>query len=179
MIETERLILRRWKNEDLAPFAAINADPKVMEFIGPPKTQEKTWEMMLAIEHSFIFNDYGLYAAELKDTKEMIGFVGCWAPDFETHFTPCIEIGWRLAAAHWGKGLAPEGARAVLDDMFKRDGISEIVSFTAVINKKSMRVMEKLGMKTDPRDNFDHPALTGDNPLRPHVLYRANKDEWR
>lgn len=179
MIETERLILRRWTDEDLAPFAAINADPKVMEFIGPPKTEDETRQAVARIEDGFEENGFGLYAAELKETGALTGFIGVSVPHFKAPFTPCIEIGWRLSSAHWGRGLAPEGARAVLDNMFHRDGIAEIVSFTAVINKKSMRVMKKLGMKTNPRNNFDHPALPDDNPLRPHVLYRLNKNEWR
>src|SRR3954471_20595760 len=107
MPETRRLILRRWKDADLAPFAAINADPKVMEFLGPLKTAEETAQMITRIENGFVKNGFGLYAAELKATGEMIGFIGVSVPSFEAPFMPCIEIGWRLASAHWGKGIAP------------------------------------------------------------------------
>jgi RimJ/RimL family protein N-acetyltransferase len=176
-METNRLILRRWLSRDLAPFTAINADPKVMQFLGPLKSAEETQAMIDRIEDGFNKNGFGLYATELKETSELIGFVGCSVPAFEAPFTPCIEIGWRLASQHWGKGLAAEGARAVLADMFTRTGIDEIVSFTAVINTKSISVMKKLSMQSDARDNFDHPKVAKDNPLYPHVLYRLHKND--
>lgn len=178
MIETERLILRRWKDSDLDAFAAINQDPKVMATIGSLKSREETRQMMERFKDRFIEKGFCLYAAELKETAEMIGFIGCSVPGFDAPFMPCVEIGWRLASAHWGKGLAPEGAQAVLADMFARPDIEEIVSFTAAINTNSMRVMKKLGMHTDSADNFDHPNVAIDNPLRPHVLYRLKKPEF-
>ena len=179
MLETKRLILRRWRNADLAPFAAMHTDPKVMEFLGPLKSIEETRQSIERIEAGFDKNGFGLYAAELKETSELIGFIGCSVPDFEAPFTPCIEIGWRLASAHWGQGLAPEGARAVLGDMFLRPDVEEIFSWTAAINKKSISVMKKLGMLSDARDNFNHPKVPKDNPLCPHVLYRLKKKDWR
>ncbi len=175
MLETDRLILRRWTEADVDPFAAINADPKVMEYFPAPLSEEQTRQMIGRIEDGFQTNGFGLYAAELKETAEMIGFIGCSIPNFEAPFMPCIEIGWRLGSAYWGKGLAPEGALAVLADMFSRPDIEEIVSFTASLNKKSMSVMKKIGMSSDARDNFFHPKLPKDNPLSPHVLYRLKK----
>ena len=177
MLETKRLILRRWRESDLAPFIAINADPKVMAFLDALKSPEETRQMIERIEACFNKNGFGLYAAELKETTEFIGFIGCSVPNFTAPFMPCIEIGWRLSSAHWGKGLAAEGAAAVLADMFLRPNIEEIVSFTATINKKSVSVMKKLGMHTDPSDNFDHPKVAKDNPLCPHVLYRLKKND--
>lgn len=175
-LDTPRLLLRRWHAEDLAPFAAINADPRVRAFLGPPQTLAETAAAIARIEAHFDRHGFGLHAAELKETGEMIGFIGLSVPAFDAPFTPCVEIGWRLAAAQWGKGLATEGARAVLQDGFSRLGLPEILSFTAILNHRSMSVMKRLGMTTNPRENFDHPKLAKDNPLCPHVLYRLTKE---
>jgi RimJ/RimL family protein N-acetyltransferase len=178
MIETERLILRHWQERDIDPCTVNNSDPKVMEFLGPLRTREET-AMGIAKTQKYIDDHgYGLYAAELKETGMCIGYIGCAALSFDAPFTPTIEVGWRIGAQYWGRGYAPEGARAVLGDMFTRLGHEEIISITAVINTKSIRVMQKIGMHTDPRENFNHPKLAIDNPLRPHVLYRMKKKEW-
>ena len=179
MLETDRLILRRWRKSDVAPFAAINADPAVMEFLGPLKSTEESQQMIRNMDSGFDVNGFGLWAAELKETQELAGLIGCWVPSFKAHFTPCIEVAWRLARAQWGKGLAVEGARAVITDIFSRFEIDELVSFTCALNTRSISVMKKLGMRNNPRDNYDHPQLAADNPLRPHVLYRQKKNEWR
>ena len=178
MIETERLILRRWKESDLEPFAAINQDPKVMATLGPLRTREETAQSIARIEKYFDEHGYGLYAAELKEPRTFIGFIGCQHLGFDAPFTPTLEIGWRLGSQYWGRRLAPEGARAVLSDMFSRPGIEELVSITAAVNIKSTSVMKKIGMHTDPREDFDHPKVAEDSPLRRHVLYRLKKNEW-
>jgi RimJ/RimL family protein N-acetyltransferase len=108
----------------------------------------------------------------LKSAREFIGFVGLAVPDFEAPFMPCVEILWRLAAPYWNLGLATEGARAVLDYAFSTVGLDEVLSFTVPANVRSRRVMEKLGLTHNPADDFDHPGLSSDHPLRRHVLYR-------
>jgi ribosomal-protein-alanine N-acetyltransferase len=163
MIETPRLILRPWRESDREPFARMNADPRVMEFFPA---------CLSRVESDALFDRARLsvLAAELRDTGEFIGFIGLSVPTFEAHFTPCVEIGWRLAAEHWGRGLASEGARAVL-----ATATGPIVSFTSVQNVRSRRVMEKIGLTRDPADDFDHPRLPAGHPLRRHVLYRSAK----
>jgi len=178
MIETQRLILRRWKESDLEPFAAINQDPLVMATLGPLRTREETAQSIKRIEDHFVDYGYGLYAAELKEPRALIGFIGCQHLSLDLPVRPTLEIGWRLGSQYWGRRLAPEGARAVLNDMFSRPGIDEIVSITAMVNIKSMSVMKRLGMHTDPAENFDHPKVPVDSPLRRHVLYRLKKHEF-
>ena len=121
---------------------------------------------------------FGLFAAELRETGSFIGFVGLSAPAFEAHFTPCVEIGWRLAREFWGSGYATEGANAVLRLAFMSLELSEVVSFTAALNVRSRGVMERLGMVRDTKDDFDHPMLSATDPLRPHVLYRLARANW-
>lgn len=173
-IETDRLILRRWKTEDLAPFAALNADPRVMEYFPSTLTTEETANMIKIMEDRFEENGISFCAAELKRTGETVGFIGLNIPGYPLPFQPCVEIGWRLAAKHWGQGLAVEGAKALLDYGFKTLNLEEIVAFTATQNMKSRRVMEKLGMQYDPVGDFDHPKLAEGHPLRRHVLYRIS-----
>ena len=171
-METERLLLRRWRPEDREPFAAMNADPRVTEFLGGCLSREGSDQIADRIEAHFAKYAFGLYAADLKSTGEFIGYVGLAVPGFEAHFTPCVEIGWRLATPYWNLGLATEGARAVLDYAFSTVGLNEVVSFTVPANVRSRRVMEKLGLTHNPSDDFDHPRLPPDHPLRRHVLYR-------
>src|SRR5215472_1597777 len=165
MIQTDRLILRPWIDSDRAPFAAMNQDPRVTEFLGGCLTPAQSSEFASRIETHFARHGFGLYAAELRETGEFIGYIGLAIPGFEAHFTPCVEIGWRLAAAHWGCGLATEGARAVMRHAFDNLNLCDLVSFTVPANIRSRRVMEKLGMTHDPRDDFDHPRLP-EGPLR-------------
>ncbi|HEY2810815.1 MAG TPA: GNAT family N-acetyltransferase [Rhabdochlamydiaceae bacterium] len=169
-IETERLILREWRLEDLAPFTVINQDPEVMECLLKPLTESETAAMIERIQKHFRQHGFGLFACVVKETSELIGFVGLNIPDFESHFTPCVEIGWRLASHAWGKGYATEAARAILKAGFEEYGFQEIVSFTVPANRRSIRVMEKIGMHRDPKDDFDHPKLPEAHPLRKHVL---------
>ena len=171
-VETARLLLRRWREPDLAPFARLNADPAVMEFLPRLLTCEESDAFAARIEAHFEAHGFGLWAAELHATAEFIGFIGLAIPRFEAAFTPCVEIGWRLAQAHWGHGLATEAARAVARYGFENLKLPELVSFTVPANTRSRRVMEKLGMTHDPQDDFDHPLLPAGHPLRRHVLYR-------
>jgi RimJ/RimL family protein N-acetyltransferase len=172
-ITTERLLLRRWRHEDRAPFAAMNADPRVMEFYRQKLSREESDAYVDRIEAHYEREGFGLFAAELRESGEFIGYVGLWVPRFEAPFTPCVEIGWRLSAEQWGRGLATEGARAALRWGFESLGLPEIVSFAVPANVRSIRVMQKIGMKRDEAGDFDHPNLAPGHPLRRHVLYRA------
>jgi len=177
MLETERLLLRRWKASDRAPFARINGDPRVMEFLGAPLDREQSDALIDLAEEHFRQHGFGAYAVELRGSGEFIGFVALMIPSFEAHFTPCIEIGWRLAAEAWGRGYATEGASALMDRAFREMGLAELVSFTSATNVRSRRVMHKIGMTHDPADDFDHPRLREGDPLRRHVLYRIKREE--
>jgi ribosomal-protein-alanine N-acetyltransferase len=171
-IKTDRLILRRWKEADLEPFAALNGDPDVMEHFPNTLSRDETAAMIERIEASFVNNLLGLWAVEEIEGGDFVGFVGLSRPKFEAHFTPCVEVGWRLAKQHWGKGFALEAARASLDDGYKRLGLAEIVSFTARQNLRSIKVMQRLKMTHDEAEDFMHPVLAESHPLAPHVLYR-------
>jgi RimJ/RimL family protein N-acetyltransferase len=143
-----------------------------MEYFPAQLTPAESTEMMERIEAHFVRYGFGLWAAELQETGEFTGFIGLNMPTFEAHFTPCVEIGWRLAPQFWGTGLATEGARAVLHHAFTDLALPEIVAFTVPANHRSRRVMEKLEMTHNPADDFDHPRLLPGHPLRRHVLYR-------
>jgi RimJ/RimL family protein N-acetyltransferase len=171
-IETPRLLLRQWRQSDHTPFARINADPSVMEHFPAPLTPSQSDALVAKIETHFRKHGFGLYAAELRSTSTFAGFIGLSVPAFHAHFTPCVEIGWRLAPDLWGQGLATEGAQAVLKYGSEVLGLNEIVSFTVPANLRSRRVMEKVGMTHNPAEDFDHPQLPPGHPLRRHVLYR-------
>ena len=171
-LATERLKLRRWTDSDREPFAALNADLEVMEYFPAPLNRAESDRMIDRIEEVFDRKGFGLWAVEVADNGAFIGYVGLWPAVFEAHFTPAVEVGWRLAQASWGRGYATEAARAATADGFERLGLPEIVSFTALVNRRSQRVMEKLGMKREPADDFEHPLVPAGSPLRAHVLYR-------
>lgn len=179
--KTERLILRPWEEKDLKPFAALNADPRVREFFPRVLTTHESDASVKLIEEHIEKYGWGLWAACLADTDEFIGFIGLEHVYFSLKFVeePVVEIGWRLAFDHWGKGYATEGAIAVLRYGFECLGLKEIVSFTAVQNERSRHVMEKIGMTHDSRDDFDHPRVPEDSDLRRQVLYRLTVDEWK
>lgn len=172
-LTTARLRLRPWRESDLAPFAAMNADPLVMEHFAAPLTREESdayaRRMMAAIEG----RGWGNWALEEIGGEPFVGFAGLSAPSFEAHFTPCTEIGWRLARNAWGRGYATESARAALAFGFGELGLAEIVSFTALANARSIAVMERLGMRRD--GEFDHPRLPAGHRLQRHVLYRISR----
>ncbi len=176
VIETPRLVLRPWRDEDRGPFAALNADPAVMEHFPSTLTRAESDAFADRIAAHLDEHRWGLWAVELKRGAGFIGFTGLAAPRFEASFTPCVEVGWRLAAAHWGKGYASEAAAAVLDHGFTGVGLDEIVSFTWVGNGKSRRVMDKIGL--EERLEFDHPALPG-HRLERHVLYATSAAQHR
>lgn len=170
--KTERLIIRDWKDEDLAPFTEMNSDAEVMKYFPSVLTPEKSLEFIARIKKTIGEKGYGLFAAELAETSELIGFIGFASPRFEAWFTPCIEIGWRLRKRFWGKGLAPEGASACLELGFGAFGFKDIYSFTSEINTPSRRVMEKIGLSHI--GDFDHPDIAEGNALRKHVLYKLS-----
>jgi ribosomal-protein-alanine N-acetyltransferase len=171
-LETPRLILRRWQEADSAPFYRLNSDPRVMEFFPACLTHAESDALIARAETHFETHGFGPFAAELRDGGDFAGFVGLMVPQFEAHFTPCVEIGWRLAAEHWNQGLATEAANAVLRIAFEGVGLGEVVSFTVPANRRSRRVMEKLGMTYS--GEFEHPRFPEGHPLRQHVLYRKS-----
>jgi len=174
-ISTVRLRLRRWLPSDRAPFAALNADRRVMEYFPAPLSREESDAAADRIEAHFEAHGFGLWAVEIPGTTAFAGFIGLAVPRFEAHFTPCVEIGWRLATTHWGRGYATEGARAALEFGFDVLELPEIVSLTARGNVRSRRVMERIGMARRAADDFEHPLIARDHPLAPHVLYRATR----
>jgi ribosomal-protein-alanine N-acetyltransferase len=178
-LQTERLLLRPWRPEDRAPFAALNADPVVMRWFPSVLTREESDALVDRIEGAFAEHGWGLWAAERRDTGAFTGFIGLSIPGFEAPFLPGVEVGWRLAQEHWGRGFAPEGAAEALRFAFEVLGLAEVLSFTTVGNAKSRRVMEKLGLVHHPDEDFDHPRVPADSPIRPHVLYRITREAWR
>jgi RimJ/RimL family protein N-acetyltransferase len=177
-IRTERLLLREWRDSDRAPYAALNADPEVVEHLGGALDRAASDAMIERIVARWAADGHGLWAVERLDDGTFIGFVGLAAPAFEASFTPCVEVGWRLARAAWGHGFATEAAREALRFGFETLGLDEIVSFTVPANGRSRAVMERLGMIRDPADDFDHPNRPPGDPLRRHVLYRLSRERW-
>lgn len=171
-LQTERLILRNWRPADRRAFARMNADPQVMEFMPGTLSEAESDLLLDKIEKHIETNGFGLFAAELRGSHPFIGYVGLAIPSFQAAFTPCVELGWRLSAMHWGKGLATEGAREVVRYAFGVLELAEVVSFTVPGNIRSRRVMEKLGMTHDIVDDFNHPKLPEGHVLQRHVLYR-------
>jgi RimJ/RimL family protein N-acetyltransferase len=171
-LRTERLVLRSWRDSDREPFAALNADPVVMEHFVAPLSHAESDALVDRIEAAFEEHGWGLWAVEVPGVAEFIGFIGLAVPGFDAPFTPCVEVGWRLARSAWGHGYAPEGATEALRFAFDDLGLDEVVSFTSVGNAKSRRVMEKLGMTHDPADDFDHPRVPAGHRISRHVLYR-------
>jgi RimJ/RimL family protein N-acetyltransferase len=171
-VRTERLLLRRWRDDDREPFAALNVDPVVMEHYVAPLTREQSDAFVDRHDAHLAEHGWGLWAVELADEGVFIGYVGLDSATFDAPFTPAVEIGWRLDHAHWGHGYATEAARAALDHGFTRLGLDEIVSFTIPANVRSQRVMQKLGMRRDPAGDFEHPNVPVGDSHRRHVLYR-------
>jgi 3-dehydroquinate dehydratase / shikimate dehydrogenase len=181
-LKTKRLILRPWREEDLEPFAQLNADPRVMEYFPSLLTREESDQMTKKFQTKIEERGWGMWAVSTPGIAEFIGFIGLSNMDestFPTRFAPAVEIGWRLAFDYWGKGYATEGAQAALQYGFEMLNLKEIVSFTAVLNMRSRRIMEKIGMHHDPKDNLDHPKVPEGHWLRKHVLYRLEKSEWQ
>lgn len=171
-MRTARLLLRQWRPDDFAPFAALNADPRVMEHFPALLTREVSDAMATRIQAGLAEHGYGLWAVEVPNVAPFIGYVGLSIPTFDAHFTPCLEIGWRLAHEHWGQGYATEAARAAIHHAFTVLDRDALVSFTVPANTRSRRVMQSLGMTHDPSDDFNHPRFPVTHPLCHHVLYR-------
>ena len=178
VLRTRRLILRQWKESDFLPYAKLNADQRVMEFMLGTMTEEETHQSIERTKKHFDAHGFGRWAVEVAESEKFIGFVGINIPPYTLPFSPCVEVAWRVCADEWGKGYAPEAANEAMRDGFERVGLQEIVSFTTLINLKSRRVMEKLGMRYCPAEDFDHPMVPEGHRLRRHVLYRMSKADW-
>jgi len=176
---TGRLVLRGWRDDDRDAWAAMNADPVVMRYFPDPLTREQADAMLDRMNAALEAQGWGLWALERLDTGELIGFTGLAVPRYDLPFTPCVEVGWRLARSAWGRGLATEAAREALRVAFDEVGLPEVVAMTSVANTPSRAVMERLGMTRDPADDFEHPGVPPGHPLRPHVLYRIRADAVR
>jgi ribosomal-protein-alanine N-acetyltransferase len=177
-LQTARLSLRQWRREDLLPYAALNADPLVMEHYPRALSREESDASAARIAAGLAANPFGLWAVEIIGACPFIGDIGLAEAGFSAPFTPCVEIGWRLAREHWGRGYATEAATAVCDYAFGPLGLNRLVSFTTPANWRSRRVMEALGMRRDESEDFDHPDLAPGHALRRHVLYRTTAAEW-
>jgi RimJ/RimL family protein N-acetyltransferase len=173
-LRTPRLVLRQWTESDREPFAALNADPEVMQYFPAVLTREESDALAERARGGIEQDGWGLWAVEMLDGTRFIGFIGLAVATFEADFTPAVEVGWRLARGHWGYGYATEGAHAAVAFGFDELGLEEIVSMTATVNERSRRVMERLGMTHDEADDFDHPSVST-GPLRRHVLYRLKR----
>jgi RimJ/RimL family protein N-acetyltransferase len=171
-LRSPRLALRQWRDADLEPFSRLNADPEVMRHFPSPLSREESDALAERERRRIKLLGWGLWSVEVTESAQFIGFVGLAEPRFDAHFTPAIEVGWRLARDAWGRGYASEAARVAVAFGFDELRLDEIVSFTTVENDRSVRVMERIGMTHDPADDFNHPLLAPDDPLRPHVLYR-------
>ena len=177
VLRAGRVLLRGWRTEDLGPFGALNADPRVMEHYPTPLIRAESDDLVRRVVAQFATRGFSLWAVEVPGVAPFIGYVGLLEPTFESRFTPCVEMGWRLAFPHWGHGYATEGARAALSFGFADAGLDEIVSFTVPANRRSVAVMERLNMTPD--GEFNHPRLPQGHPLQRHVLYRLSKTTWR
>lgn len=176
-LKTPRLLLRRWRPSDRDPFADMNADPRVMQYFQRTLTREESAGFIGKMEAGFEQNGFGWWAVEIPGVTQFAGFAGLSVPQFKTHFTPCVETGWRLAFEYWNHGYATEAARAALAFAFEQIQLTEIVAFTVPANIRSRRVMEKLGMTYNPADDFDYPTIPEGHPLRRHVLYRVRRPQ--
>lgn len=174
---SSRILLRDWRDADLAPFAAMNADFKVMEFLPAPLAREESDAMVKRIRLHIAERGFGLWALEIVGRTPFAGFVGLSVPTFDAPFTPCVEVGWRLGVEHWGQGYATEGARLAVQYAFDVLRLPEVVSFTVPANQRSIRVMERLGMTYSADDDFDHPKLSPGHRLQRHVLYRLARSQ--
>jgi ribosomal-protein-alanine N-acetyltransferase len=178
VIQTERLILREWSDDDLEPFARMNADPDVMKHFPAPLTREESDALAARVRHGMKERGFGWWVLDIRGGPSFAGVLGLTVPAFDPPFrctSPCVEIGWRLARSAWGHGYATEAARAALAHGFDVLGLEEIVSFTVPANVRSWSVMERLGMSRRPEDDFDHPRLPEGHALRRHILYRVRR----
>ena len=175
IISTERLGLRRWIDSDANPCIEMNKDKEVMKFFPKAQTAEETLAMIERIRSRFEENDFGFYAVEKKSTREFIGLTGFGIPNFESFFTPCIEIGWRFKKEEWGRGYATEAANACIEYGFNILAFDKLVSFTSTLNINSEKVMKRIGM--NKIGEFNHPLIETDNRLCRHVLYQITNSK--
>lgn len=169
------MILREWRDADREPFAEMNSDPTVMEFFPSRIDRVASDALVDRFENEFAELGFCPFAAEIRETGAFLGFVGLHAVAVEMAFGPTVEVGWRLAHRHWGNGFATEAGSRALRFGFEELGLEELVSFTSMVNVRSRRVMERLGMTHDPCEDFEHPRVPEGHRLRPHVLYRAGR----
>lgn len=174
-LETQRLLLRQWKESDYPAFARMSADAEIMRYFPSVLTDEQSRDIADRCRELIHQRGWGFWAVEVKATNEFAGFIGLHEPSAELPFSPCVEIGWRLARYFWGKGLATEGAQAALDFAFSELALNEVVAFTAISNKRSERVMQRLGMIRDEK-TFEHPQIPVGHALRQHILYRKKPE---
>jgi RimJ/RimL family protein N-acetyltransferase len=177
-LATKRLILREWRDTDLETLAAMSADPEVMELLLGPMDRAESDALAGRCRAHFAEHGFGLWVVELPGEAAFIGLAGLIHVPFEAHYTPAVEIGWRLARPYWGHGYATEAAAAALDHGFNRLGLAEIVAITTPLNRRSQAVMARLGMRRDPAEDFDHPKVPAGHALRRHVLYRLPRAAW-
>lgn len=170
--QTDRLKLRQWKESDLPIFASMNADPQVMKYYPSVLNEEESHNIAHKFEALIREKGWGFWAVEKLEDERFIGFVGLNEPTYDLPVTPCVEIGWRLGKEHWGKGYATEAAKSCLDFAFNKLNLTEVYSFTSVTNKKSAAVMERIGMM-NTNNNFEHPLIPENHPLREHCLYKS------
>ncbi len=178
VIKTPRLVLRSWRDSDLAPFAALNADPRVMAPLMGAISRARSDALARSIRDHEAEHGYTLWAVEVPDEAPFVGFVGLRWFTVDVPCAPAVEIGWRLARDHWGKGYATEAARAAMAAAFTRFGLDHLISITAHINARSITVMQKLGMSRDPGEDFDHPLVPADDPLHRHLVMRRTREDW-
>lgn len=178
VLETDRLIFRTWEPKDAIPFYNINRDSKVTEYLLGPLSHKDVDNWIIKFNKQQDERGHSLWAAELKQTNELIGFVGLNYTAFEAEFTPAVEVGWRLGSQFWGNGYATEGGRAAVKFGFEQIGLSQIVSFTVPKNVRSTNVMQKLGLERDMNGDFEHPIISRDHRLSKHVLYRITKEQY-
>ena len=177
-LTTPRLTLRGWTEPDEEALAALSADPETMLFFDSLPGREHIGQLVARSQAALAAGQPGHFAVQRREDARFIGFVGLGVPRFEAAFLPCVEIGWRLAREFWGHGYATEAGHAVLRHAFETLRLAEVVSFTAVLNEPSQAVMRRLGMRHDPREDFEHPMIPPGHPIRPHVLYRLTREEW-
>ena len=177
-LDTPRLRLRTWRDDDLTAFAEMNADPEVMRHFPACMSREESDALAARIRQHFQDHGFGQWIVERLDDGRFVGVLGLQNLSFAAHFAPAVEIGWRFMPRHWGQGLACEAAQAALTFAFERLLLAEVVAFTVPANLRSQALMLRLGMQRDPHDDFEHPRLPVDHPLRLHVLHRLGRAEW-
>ena len=175
--QTERLRLRQWRDRDREPFAAMSTDPQVMEFFAGPLSRPESDALIDRCIALIADRGWGFWAAERLDTGDFIGCVGLHVPTVDLPFSPCVEIGWRLARPHWGRGYATEAANLALKVGFETLDLEEIVSFAVAGNRRSRAVMERLGM-VDTGFTFEHPDVPDNDGTRRHCLYKITRRQW-